>query len=193
MNNTNDYGAIRRKVQMTFFQDGLWDIMAAIFLLGWGCTVLWDLPWMPGIIFIGMFWLTLGLKQKFTYPRTGYARPYGQSRKLWRLLIAGIVVLVLGVFLFGMATSGNRPQFLTDHFEFFFGAGLALAVSIIGLFRAITRWYLYGALILASAAANQWLGLGFANSFFLSGGIILITGIVIVIRFFKQNPVAGKQ
>ena len=77
---------IKRKVYMSFFQDGLWDIFLGLFLLGWGFTVWFDLPWLPGAIFVGFFWLVLGLKKKITYPRIGHATPTEQRNRTLKIV-----------------------------------------------------------------------------------------------------------
>ena len=45
---------IKRKVYMSFFQDGLWDIFLGVFLLGWGFTVWFDIPLLQTAVFIGL-------------------------------------------------------------------------------------------------------------------------------------------
>ena len=40
---------IQRKVYMTFFQDGLWDIFLGLFILGWGLSILTEAAYLPGV------------------------------------------------------------------------------------------------------------------------------------------------
>ena len=80
-------GTIKNKVHFTFFQDGLWDIFLGVFLLAWGLTVWFNLPFLPGGVFVLFFWLVLGLKQLITYPRIGYARPIEHQSRLIKTII----------------------------------------------------------------------------------------------------------
>ena len=63
----SDPKKIQRKVYVTYFQDGLWDVVLGLFLLGWGFAILFDFSWLPSGTFIAFFFLALGLKQKITY------------------------------------------------------------------------------------------------------------------------------
>ena len=63
---------LKHKVHITYFQDGLWDIVLGLFLLGWGLAVGFDMGWLPGATFVAFFWIALGLKQKVTYPQPRY-------------------------------------------------------------------------------------------------------------------------
>ena len=100
MMNEMDTERIRRKVYMTYFQDGLWDMVLGLFLLGWGLTVSFDLPWLPGATFIAFFWLALGLKQKITYPRIGYVKAAEQRNRTIIIIIVGVVAFLFGVGVF---------------------------------------------------------------------------------------------
>ncbi|MFC2034492.1 hypothetical protein ACFLTT_03740, partial [Chloroflexota bacterium] len=173
---------------MSYFQDGLWDIVLGLFLLGWGLTVMFDMPWLPGATFIAFFWLALGLKQKITYPRIGYAKPAEQQKKMIRIIIAGAVTLLLGTAVLLMVVTQGMPQFLHHYFEFLFGTMLSILIVLIGYLWGIIRWYSYAGLLFVSAAFNQWSGLSFELSFIIPGGIILLYGLNIFVRFLQKYP-----
>ena len=143
---------IQRKVYMTFFEDGLWDVVLGLFLLGWGFAILFDLGWLPGVGFVVFFYLALGLKQKISYPRIGYAKPAGARKQRSRAVIAGGVTLLLGITVFLLVVTGRTPQFLQDYFELLFGAMLAIVVGLVGYWWRIVRWYYYGGLVFVFAA-----------------------------------------
>lgn len=183
---------IKRKVNMTYFQDGLWDIVLGIFLLGWGFTVWFDLPWLPGAIFVSFFWLALGLKQKITYPRIGYARPAGYRNSTLKMVIAGIAILVVVILLLPVVNRGGL-QILQNYFELLFNSIMAIAFGLIGYWWGVTRWYAYAALVFVMAVFNQWLGLSFTMSFLIPGGLITICGIIIFSRFIRKYPVTSVE
>lgn len=187
-----DPKVIRRKVYMSYFEDGLWDVVLGLFLLGWGFTVWFDLPWLPGVTFIVFFWLALGLKQKVTYPRIGYARPSEQRKRQVRIVIAGAVIL-LGIIVILPLIRGGASQLLRDYFELLFSSMLAVAFGLIGYWFKIVRWYAFAALVFVFAVPNQWLGLSFHLSFIIPGGITLLVGLIIFIRFLRKYPIVSAE
>jgi len=183
-----DTKKVQRKVYMSYFQDGLWDVVLGLFLLSWGFTILFDLPWIPGVAFVAFFYLALSLKQKSTYPRIGYAKP-AEHRKQWsRVVIGGAAILLLGIMVFLLVVTGGMPQFLRDYFELLFGTMLAIVIGLIGYWWGIVRWYGYAGLVFALAAFNQWLGLSFELSFIIPGGVVLLYGLIIFVRFLRKYP-----
>ena len=182
---------IKRKVYMTYFQDGLWDIFLGFFLLGWGFTVRFDIPWLPGAIFSGFFWLVLGLKKKITYPRIGHATPAEQRSRSLKIAIAGVVVGMAVMVLFPVINK-EAGQFLHNYFEFLFGSMIAIAVLLIGYWWRIYRWYVYAGMIFIFFAFNQWVGLSFSLSFIMPGGLITLCGLNILYRFIRKYPVVSE-
>jgi len=65
---------IERKVYMSFFEDGVWDIFLGLFILGWGLSILTKAAYLPGVSFIGIYFVMWGIKKWLTYPRIGYVR-----------------------------------------------------------------------------------------------------------------------
>jgi len=182
----SDPKKIQRKVYMSFFEDGLWDVVLGLFLLAWGFAILFDLGWLPGVGFVVFFYLALGLKQKIIYPRIGYARPAEARKQRSRAVIAGGVTLLLGIMVFLLVVTGRTPQFLKDYFELLFGAMLAIIVALVGYWWRIVRWYYYAGLVFVFAAFNEWLGLSFELSFIIPGGVILSCGLIIFVRFLRK-------
>ena len=179
---------IQRKVYMSYFQDGLWDVVLGLFLLSWGFAVLFDLGWLPGVAFVVFFYLALSLKQKSTYPRIGFSKPAEHRKQMSRIVIAGAVTLLLGIMVFIIVIAGGMPQLLHDYFELLFGTMLAVVIGLIGYWWGIVRWYSYAGLVFVLAAFNQWLGLSFEMSFIIPGGVILLYGLIIFIRFLRKYP-----
>lgn len=173
---------------MSYFRDGLWDIVLGFFFLGWGFAVFFNLGWLPGATFIAAFYIALSLKQKITYPRIGFSRPAEQRKQMSRLVIAGVAALLLGLIIFLVTTSGDTPQFMYVYFEFLFGTMLAVAIGVIGYWWGIIRWYVFAGLVFALAAFNQWLGLSFHLSFFIPGTVILAYGTFVFVHFLREHP-----
>ena len=73
---------------------------------------------------------------------------------------------------------------------FAFGAIIAIMASLIAYWWRVTRWYAYAALILAGVISLQWLDTPLAWSFIVPGAVILLSGVIILIRFVRKYPVA---
>ena len=187
-----DTGKIKRKLYLSYFQDGLWDIFLGLFLLGWGFTVWFDLPWLPAIIFIAFFWLVLGLKQKITYPRTGYARPAEYRTRALRIAVAGIVLL-LAIAVVIATVYGGESQFLHDYFGLLFNSAIAVVLAAIGYLLKVNRWLVYAALVFVVAVFHQWLGLSFQMSFIIPGTAILLCGLLILVNFLRRYSVISGE
>lgn len=188
MNTEIDTKKIKRKIYMSYFQDGLWDILLGLFLLGWGLSILYDVTWLPGATFIVFFWSVLGLKQKITYPRIGFAKPVEHRRQMLMLIIAGVVALVLGIFIMVVFAAGGVFAWVRDYVELIFGSLLAIPVAFIGNWWRNYRWYFFAGLLFILAVINQWSALSFWLSFVIPGVIILIWGLVVLTRFLRKYP-----
>ena len=183
---------LKRKVYMSFFQDGLWDIFLGLFLLGWGFAIWLDFFWLPGAIFVGFFWLVLGLKKKITYPRIGHATPTEQRNRTLRIAVAGVVVLVAVIVLLPVVARGE-VQFLRNYFEFLFGSMIAIAVALIGYWWRIFRWYLYAGMVFLFFVFHQWADLSFSLSFVMPGGVITLCGLSTLYRFLRKYPIISEE
>ncbi len=181
---------IQRKVYMSFFQDGLWDILLGLFMLGWGLAILTDLAFLPGVTFIGLYFAVWGVKKRLTYPRIGYARFSATSRRriTAKFVIGGVAVLLVGVMVAVLWGIGARPQWLADYFPLIFNGMLAAIVCFIAYWARVNRFYLYAALVFLGAVFHLWLGVRWEFGFIGAGGIIVLIGLVILITFLRKYP-----
>lgn len=181
---------IQRKVYMSFFQDGLWDIFLGLFLLGWGLAILTDIAYLPGITFIGLYFGIWGVKKRLTYPRIGYARFSETSRRriTARVLILGVVVLLVGVMVAVLWGIDRRPQWLADYFSLIFNGILAAVVCVVAYWARINRFYLYAVLIFLGGVFNLWLGVRWEFGFIGAGCVIVLIGVVVLIIFLRKYP-----
>jgi hypothetical protein len=181
---------IRRKVYMSFFQDGLWDIFLGLFIVGWGLAILTEAAYLPGISFLGLYFVIWGIKKWLTYPRIGYARFSATSRRriTARFLILGTVVLLLGVLAAVVWGIGTRPQWLADYFPLIFNGMLAAVVCFVAYWARVNRFYLHAALIFLGAVFHLWLRIGWEFGFIGAGGIIVVIGLGILASFLRKYP-----
>jgi hypothetical protein len=181
---------IQRKVYMSFFQDGLWDIFLGLFILGWGLAILTELAYLVGAFFISIYFTVWGVKKWFTYPRIGYARFSETSRRriTTRFLILGVVVLLAGVMAGVVWGIGARPQWLADYFPLIFNGMLAAIVCFVAYWARVNRFYLYAVLIFLGAVFHMWLAIRWEFGFIGAGGIIVLIGVGILIMFIRKYP-----
>ena len=179
---------IQRKVYMSFFQDGLWDIFLGLFILGWGLAILTELAYLVGAFFIGIYFTIWGVKKWLTYPRTGYVRldATGRRRVTTRFTILGTVLLLLGIMATLLWGIGRRPQWLADYFPLIFNGMLAAIVSFVAYWARVNRFYAYAVLIFLGAGLHLWIGIPWEFGFIGAGGIILLIGVGILVSFLRK-------
>ena len=185
-----DLKIIQRKVYMSYFQDGVWDIFLGIFVLGWGLSMLTEAVYLPGALFMVLYFTIWGIKRWLTYPRIGYVKFSSTSRRRIkaRFVILLTVVLLLGVLMGVLMGTGTRPQWLSDYFPLLFSGMLAVIVCLVAYWVRVNRFYLYAALIFLGAVFHQWLGIQWEFGFIGAGSIILAIGFAILIGFLRKYP-----
>jgi MFS family permease len=186
---------IQRKVYMSFFEDGVWDIFLGLFILGWGLAILTDASYLVGASFVGLYFIAWGVKKWLTYPRIGYVRFSASSRRriTARFLILGTAVLLLGLLAAVLWGTGTRPQWLADYFPLIFNGMLAVVVCFVAYWARVNRFYLYAALIFLGAVFHLWLGIEWEFGFIGAGGIILLIGLGFLIRFLRKYPRVAQE
>jgi len=177
---------IRRKVYMSYFKDGLWDMVLGAFLLCWGLMIMFEMVALIGAFCMAFYFLVLGLKKWLTYPRMGYVKIAEAQRQKLRMVIAGIVLFGLGLMVFFLFTTGNRPAWLSEYFMFLFGTMVAVIILLLASWWKVGRWYAYGGLVFTSFAFHQWLNTILEYSFIIPGSIILLSGLVLLIHFLRK-------
>lgn len=196
--------------QRYWYVDGLAEMAggAVIFLIGLVYTVSGWLPQGlargllvgPGqiIVILGAGWLARWavprLKERLTYPRTGYVeyqRPV-RSRRLARVFMVGLMgfaVSVLTAFL-----GRGLPERL---WSFFIGLTLALAFAYLGARIGLRRFYALAGFSLLLGAAGSWLNLidpwSAAFIFGLEGLAWLVCGALVLRHYLRSTrPLAGE-
>ncbi len=186
---------VQRKVYMSFFQDGVWDIFLGFFVLGWGLSILTEGTYLPGALFVALYFSIWGIKRWLTYPRIGYVRFSATSRRriTARFFVLGTVVLSLGAISAVVWGIGARPQWLVDYFPLIFNGMLAAIVCLAAYWVGVNRFYLHAALIFLGAVFHQWLGIQWEFGFIGAGGIIVLIGLGILISFLRKYPKMAEE
>jgi hypothetical protein len=191
----NELRTIERKVYMSFFQDGLWDIFLGLFIVEWGLAILTEAAYLPGISFIGIYFAIWGIRKWLIYPRIGYVRFSATSRRkiTAKFVILLTVVLLLGVMAGVLWGIGTRPQWIVDYFPLIFNGMLATIVCFAAYWARTNRFYLHAALIFLGAVFHLWLGIKWEFGFIGAGGIILLIGLGFLIRFLRKYPRVAQE
>jgi len=181
---------IQRKVYMSFFQDGLWDIFLGLFIVGWGLAILTEAAYLPGIYFFGIYFAIWGVKKWLTYPRIGYVRFSATSRRriTGRFLILGTAVFLLGSLAAILWGIGRVPQWLADYFPLIFNGMLAAIVCFVAYWVRVNRFYLHAAFIFLGAVFHLWVGIPWEFGFIGAGSIIVLIGLGILVSFLRRYP-----
>lgn len=204
--------SVIRNTQRRWFDDGLWEISfgAANLLLGlyFLLVTLLDLPkrigpWMAvlqiGIILVvfgGMRFVVPKLKERFTYPRTGYAsfrRPERSERRrkaFWRGMLSGSIAAAVATII-GLANAVNLAPGLTA----LIFAGMCFYLS----FRmGIQRFAILGLLTLVTGFILTQLRLDVDSSmsalFIAFGMLCALLGVIALITFLRRTrPITEEE
>jgi len=183
-----DLKKIQRKVYISYFQDGLWDILLGVFLVGWGLMIIFDFVAVMGGVWVAFYFIVLGLKKWLTYPRAGYIKITEARRQQMRMVILGVVLFLLGLSVFALFSVATRPAWLSEYFMLLFGTMMAVVIAMLGYWWKVTRWYAYAVLLFLAAASHQWLDVPLNLTFTVPGGVIVLCGLVLLVRFLRRYP-----
>lgn len=202
---------LERKAWTSSFQDGLWDIYLGLLLLAMAVwALLSDVGFSESLgmgIFIGLEVLAMLVlwagKKIITIPRMGRVR-FGPKRKAklnWVRVILFISVLVgAGVFVAGLATRANRPEWLNATL-IFPAAWMVNAIVVFSLgayFLDFNRLYLIGVMYALPVPLDIMfreftdIDLSFI-AFGVPAVVILLIGTVVFIRFLRDYPLLTEE
>jgi hypothetical protein len=198
---------IMRKTKSYWYEDGLVEIVAGAFFVVVSLLLLadWATPqdspakwiWTPGFMVVAIVWILSGrrliawLKERITYPRTGYVAYRRQKKSaavpravLGGIIGAGVAFVMVGAVMYRQDIGRMLPLVM--------GAGVAmLLVRITGEVR-LQRFY-----ALAVCSVAEGLGLALLTSdfslsialFYLVLGLaVTVAGLVTLARYLGAAP-----
>ena len=194
---------IERKAYMSYHQDGLLDIFAGLYILGFGVGIIMDILWefgfgviMPGILIATVLPIWITAKRKITMPRIGYVNFGIRGANKITAIFIGMMVVGLGAFfVFTLITfqSGSR-QWLDLIFQngmLLVGFGSLAVCILFGYSMGLKRLYAYGLLAAVSLVIGHFLGIFFAYILFALGITVMVTGVAVLINFVRTYPLKG--
>lgn len=184
---------IERKAWVSHFEDGLWDIALAMFMLTPAIRTFTDNVWFT-LLFAVAPLVLIGGKRFITTPRIGRVK-FGRERKdrQRRILIAfgltilithAALVIVLGV----LNPSETWMRVVT------IGLCLGAILGLVAYLLDIPR--LYGYFLLLLTGWVLWEAFGDPTGpiwLALSGGVVLTIGIALLLRFLHKYPKLAEE
>lgn len=188
-----DLDAVARRINRSFDEDGLLDIVIGLAALGAGfalatrTTWLWPLGWLPVI-------LLPRARALITWPRLGVATPLAQRRAAERRLRTFIVavsaaLMVLGVATFkfaGMASAAVR--LLRENLAVNCGILAGVLLALVGHLLGIRRFWAYAVLTPAAMILGTALDAPRGWSLLALGLVVTACGVAVLIRFLRAFP-----
>lgn len=202
---------IERRTQRYWYQDGIWEIafgLAYLVLSGffflvrarsWEGSMGWVLLLVQAVLFVGIFSL-MGpavrlLKERITYPRTGYVayrKPAGRTR-LNRAVRAGIIAAVTG----GVVAVAAAAQSAVNMLPLIVGIVMSIGIFYIGYRFKLLRLYAVGVLtiILGTVLAVLSISEDLLAPYFFGGmGLLMMTsGTLTLLMYLRSTRPADEQ
>jgi hypothetical protein len=195
---------IERRAYMSYHQDGLLDIFAGLYVLGFGLGILIDMVWksspigltMPAILIATVLPIWLAAKRKITMPRIGYVN-FGTrgSNKIFALFL-GLMVAGLGVFFVFATYQGGSRQWLDLIFQngmLIVGIGSLAVCILFGYSMGLKRLYAYGLLAAIALVIGHFMGISFAYILVALGTTVMVAGFALLISFVRKYPLKGDR
>ncbi len=189
MNSTGRLDQLERSAYRSRIDHGVFDVVIGAFLVAIGLMLHADLDYMPVIVFFVGVVAFEQARRRLIEPRIGQVRLRAERRarlKAWRWL----TLLVLVAAVFGVLAARGlgwidypdnaRPLVVTGCFVL----PLALAAWLFG----IHRWFVYAATVFAGGVIEWRFGLAYGASWYFSGGLIVVAGLALMLRFVRKHP-----
>ncbi len=172
--------------------DGIAEMIIGFMFMWWGSKVFGGFMGELSPIAYIFVWLIKPLKAKITYPRIGFFKlnKVRQRKSDMSLLfiITGILVLGIGAFYI----PGAR-DFIRLHTALVFSMPFSILAIAAYLITRVWRFLVYGVLMVGGFVFLSSMRQGIDFVFLSSGGVMFITGLIILICFIKKNPITSNE
>jgi hypothetical protein len=196
MSQEQDFKKLQQRTYQSYHQDGLIDMIIGWSMIGFGLNMALDnsaflfFAWLPIIFYVPF-------KNRITVPRIGYVKFTASNRIVIGAVLAGLLVLLLGLFVFFLAGPDLIPTqinfWLRQNYMLLLGSIAALCFAGAALLTSITRLYAYAIIIVAIFAGGTWLDINPPIFVIATGLLIEAVGIWMLVRFLRKYPLASEE
>ena len=189
-----DMKEIERQAYMSYHEDGLIDIAIGIVFAAWGILLAVSLPALIGLLGLVAIGIWYAGKRFLTIPRTGILKPSQKMQSRLNNLAVFMLVLGLAALVGVLLSILSRSDLLADHSLGLVGLLVAVGISIGAFVLNANRLYAYALLLFAAFAGGEILNANvsafdaFILSVILAGTLIMLSGLVVLIRFLRRYP-----
>ena len=201
MNKIIDQNAIERKANQ-YHGDGLIDIYIGFVSSMIGISMLFGWMAFSGIFMVIFLPVFLTAKKRFTAPRiqnVGITEsPESiRRRKLVVLFIFGLIVLLFFIGLLLFRNLLDMPAWMKSNFSLLAvilpAVLVFLGLVLIGWASGQKRMYLYAGIAVLFFMVGYSFDIGFNLLLLIWGGVVFITGCVLLVRFIRKYPAQVKM
>jgi uncharacterized membrane-anchored protein len=184
-----------------YYGDGLIDIAIGFVILLAGIAEIFDQTSLVGVWVVLWLPIMMSAKKSITVPRMRYIDFTPKAQWKAKLVIVTVVLAVAVLFTLGLVVFTKNealPPWLTawlrEYSRMVWPAALVGVGWLIALATGVKRLYAYAALAVIAFAGGYWFNLDFPLLFTVLGAVILLSGIVVLLRFKRKYPVLeGRQ
>ena len=189
-----DMKEIERQVYLSYSEDGLVDIAIGTVITAWGLMLIMEptgLIGLLGLLGLGIWYIG---KRLITIPRIGVIEPSPKMERRLSNLAVFLVGLGIVVFVGILLSRAAGSLVISDYSLAILGLVLAVGVAILAYLLNATRIYIYAVILFVSFTGGEILAKSiiafdaFALSVILGGGLIVLSGIVVLVRFVRKYP-----
>ena len=196
---------IERRAYMSYHQDGLLDIFAGLYILGFGLGILMEVLWefgfgviMPAILIATVLPIWIAAKRKITMPRIGYVN-FGTrgANKLTAVFIGTMVAGLGAFFIYSLATFQSEARqwldLVVQNGMLVVGFGTLAVCALFGYTMGLKRLYAYGLLAFIVLVIGHLTGIFFAYIISALGITVMLSGFTLLIGFVRKYPIKGDK
>jgi hypothetical protein len=203
---SNELKESQRRAIRYFYADGTFEYgfgLLFLILAGYFYAETHAIGWLSAIVDVSLVvvlicgaylikFLTRKLKERITYPRTGYVsyrRETGIKRG-WRIVLGFIVG---GIVAGGISLLVSNQDIKIAILTLISGTLFGLVLSFLGWRTSVRRFYMLGLLSAVMGVTMAFSGLGFYPSlvgYYAGFAVVLfLTGTCVLLTYMRQNPI----
>ena len=200
MTDNQDLQNLERQTYRDSYSDGIIDIYIGISLLWIGVAWIWlpDVAGLAGVLPAIFIAPMLTGRKRFLQNRIGYVK-WTEPRRQWEqrnlvgALIVGTAFLLLGVGVYMFASDSAADRDILGNLAPGLIAWLLAAVAIgLAFLMSAKRMLAYGMVLIAGGIWTAQENASPGWPLLAAGTVITVTGIAMLIRFIRSNPVVDQ-